>query len=61
MIGLFPVLFIGWKLIKRTKWRKGHEVDLKGEVWEIDEYTRNFVPEPYKNVADKWFNKVFGG
>ena len=48
MIGLFPVLFIGWKFIKKTKWRKAHEVDLKGEVEEIEEYTRNFVPAPYK-------------
>ena len=43
MIFAFPVLFIGYKLVMRTKWRKGCEVDLKGEVEEIDEYTRNFV------------------
>lgn len=48
MIGLFPVLYFGWKLVKKTKWRKPHEVDLKGEVDEIDEYTRNFVPAPPK-------------
>ncbi|KAK5709623.1 general amino acid permease agp2 [Elasticomyces elasticus] len=60
MIGLCPVLFIGWKLIKKSKWRKPHELDLRGEVEEIDEYTRNFVPAPYRNFADKWFNKAFG-
>lgn len=48
MIGLFPVLFFGWKFIKKTKLRKPHEVDLKGEVEEIDEYSRNFVPTPPK-------------
>ena len=46
MIGLFPVLFFWWKLIKKSKWRKPEEVDLKGEVAEIDEYTRNYVPTP---------------
>lgn len=50
MIGLFPVLYVGWKLIKKTKIMKPHEVDLKGEVEEIDEYTRNFVPKPYRCV-----------
>lgn len=46
MIGLFPVLFYGWKIIKKSKWRRPEEVDLRGEVEEIDEYTRNFVPTP---------------
>jgi amino acid transporter len=48
MIGLFPILFFGWKLIKKSKWRKPEEVDLKGELAEIDEYTRNFVQTPPK-------------
>lgn len=46
MIGLFPVLFFGWKFFKKTKVRKPVEVDLKGEVEEINEYTKNFVPTP---------------
>ncbi|KLJ13587.1 hypothetical protein EMPG_11480 [Blastomyces silverae] len=46
MIALCPVLFFGWKLIKKTKWLKPHEVDLFKDVAEIDEYTRNFVPSP---------------
>ena len=37
MIGLFPILFFGWKLLKGAKWRRPEEVDLKGEVAEIDE------------------------
>ena len=50
MIGLFPILFFGWKLLKGSKWRKPEEVDLKGEVAEIDEYTRNYVPTPPRYV-----------
>lgn len=60
-VALFPALFFGWKFLKRTHWKKPHEVDLKGEVEEIDEYTRNFRPEPSSNFMDKWFNIVFGG
>lgn len=40
-VGLFPVLFGIWKLVKKTKWYKLDEIDLKGEVEEIEEYTRN--------------------
>lgn len=48
MIGVFPVLFVGWKIIKKTKWKNAHEVDLKGEVEEIEDYQRHFVPVPPK-------------
>ncbi|EGC41999.1 amino acid permease [Histoplasma capsulatum var. duboisii H88] len=59
MIGLCPVLFFGWKLSKKTKWFKPHEVDLFKDVAEIDEYTKNFVPTPPRNRIDKYFNKLF--
>ena len=48
MIGVFPVLFVGWKLLKRTKWLKPHEVDLQKDLDEIEEYTRDFVERPPK-------------
>jgi amino acid transporter len=50
MIGVFPVLFIGWKFLKRTKWMKPEEVDLRKDVAEIEEYTREFVPSPPRYV-----------
>ena len=53
MIFVFPVIFIGWKLIKKTKMHKAHEVDLYSDLEGIEEYTRNFVPQPAKN----WFVK----
>lgn len=46
MIGLVPLLFIGWKVLKRTRFRKPMEVDLVRDLEEIEEYTRNFVPLP---------------
>ena len=46
MIGIFPILFFGWKFLKRTKWLKPGEVDLKMGVEEIEEYQRNYVPVP---------------
>ena len=48
MIGVFPTLFIGWKVLKKTKWLQPHEVDLLKDVEEIEDYTRNYVSEPSK-------------
>lgn len=46
MIFLFPVLFVSWKLIHKTKWRAPEEVDLFSDKADIDEYERQFVPAP---------------
>lgn len=48
MIGVCPLLYIGWKFLKRTKFLEPHEVNLSENVAEIEEYTRNFVPTPPK-------------
>ncbi|KAL4878469.1 amino acid permease/ SLC12A domain-containing protein [Aspergillus karnatakaensis] len=37
MVLLAPVLYIGWKLVKRTKFVRPHEADL---IWEAPEITR---------------------
>lgn len=51
MIFIFPVLYFGWKLIKRTSLVKPAEADLKKDLDEIEEYTRNFVPTPPRYVV----------
>ncbi|KAI9736211.1 MAG: hypothetical protein M1834_001096 [Cirrosporium novae-zelandiae] len=60
MVGVFPVLFIGWKVVKKTKWKKPEEVDLVSGVDEIEEYTRNYVPDPKRSKAGLILDKVFG-
>jgi amino acid transporter len=47
---VFPVLYLGWKFIKKTKFKSPMEVDLYQDVEEIEEYTRNFVPSPDRHV-----------
>ncbi|KAF2804846.1 uncharacterized protein BDZ99DRAFT_425006 [Mytilinidion resinicola] len=59
MIFVFPVLYVGWKLIKKTKFKSPMEVYLYEDLEEIEEYTKNFVPTPDKSVVDRWFNKIF--
>jgi amino acid transporter len=47
MVGVFPVLFVGWKFVKKTRWLMPEEVDsIRGA--DIEEYTRYFAPEPSK-------------
>lgn len=48
MIPVFPVLYVGWKLVHKTRIHRPHEVDLLRDKAAIDEYERNFVPEPPK-------------
>lgn len=46
MVGVAPILFIFWKVIKRTKFVKPHEADL---VWDrpvIDAYEETFYGPP---------------
>ncbi|MCJ1255536.1 hypothetical protein MMC24_003352 [Lignoscripta atroalba] len=59
MIGVFPLLFIFWKILKKTKWLKPEEVDLYKDVDEIEEYQRNYVARPPGNIFVKWSDKIF--
>lgn len=57
---LFPVLFVGWKFLKRTKFQKSHEVDLVTDLAEIEEYHRNFVEVKETNMFNRVLDKLFG-
>ena len=58
MIGVFPVLFFTWKVLKRTKWMEPHEADLYKDVEEIEEHQRNYVEEPPKYVSQMSANET---
>ncbi|KAH7329543.1 putative general amino acid permease [Stachybotrys elegans] len=60
MVFLFPVLFIGWKIIHKTKIHKPVEVDLQKDLDEIEEYERNFVPTPANTMFERVLDKLFG-
>jgi len=46
MIGICPVLYVGYKIVKRTRIYKPEEVDLVKNLDEIEEYERTYVPIP---------------
>lgn len=46
MVGVAPILFIFWKLVKRTPFKKSSEIDL---IWErpmIEAYEATFISAP---------------
>ncbi|GKZ29440.1 hypothetical protein AbraIFM66950_004848 [Aspergillus brasiliensis] len=60
MIGVFPVIYVGWKLWHRTKFLDPTEVDIVTGVEEVEVYTRNYVEEPSSNVFTRFNDWVFG-
>ncbi len=48
MIFIFPVLYLGWKTLKKTKFLRAEEVDLVKDVAAIEKYSREYVHEPEK-------------
>ncbi|KAL2863075.1 putative general amino acid permease (Agp2) [Aspergillus lucknowensis] len=59
MIGVFPVLYFGWKFLHRTEIRKLDEIDLVTGLDEIEEYTRNYVPERSSNIFSRFGDWLF--
>lgn len=46
MIFIYPVLYFGYKIIRKTKIHKPEEIDLFKDLDEIEEYQRNYIPTP---------------
>lgn len=46
MVGVAPVLFIFWKVVKKTKFIPAHEVDLVWDAPIIDAYEETFTSPP---------------
>ncbi|KAL7810645.1 amino acid permease/ SLC12A domain-containing protein [Trichoderma gracile] len=59
MIFVYPVLYFGYKFVRKTKIRKPEEVDLVKDVAEIEEYQNNYIPTPPRNGFEKILNTLF--
>ncbi|KAL6867138.1 amino acid permease/ SLC12A domain-containing protein [Trichoderma novae-zelandiae] len=59
MIFVYPLLYFGYKFVRKTKIRKPEEVDLLKDVAEIEEYQNNYVPTPPRNGFEKILDGVF--
>ncbi|KAI1171903.1 amino acid permease/ SLC12A domain-containing protein [Nemania sp. FL0916] len=59
-VALFPILYFSWKVAHKTTIYPSAQVDLKQDLEEIEEYTRNYIPQPPSNIFSKWLNRLFG-
>lgn len=61
-LGLFPVAFIAWKVIKKTKYHPLGTADLGlgGDVQQIDDYEDLVGVEPLTGFWG-WMERIFGG
>jgi yeast amino acid transporter len=48
MVFAFPILYLGYKFIRRTPFIKAADADLVKNLDEIEEYERNYVPKKSK-------------
>ncbi|KAK0712248.1 amino acid permease-domain-containing protein [Apiosordaria backusii] len=60
MIAVCPILYLGYKFVKKTKVYRSDEIDLVKNVDEIEEYQRTYVPSPPKNAFDRALDWMFG-
>lgn len=51
MIGVCPVLYAGWKVLKRSKFQRPEDIDLVKNLDEVQEYEANYVPKPARYTS----------
>jgi amino acid transporter len=56
-IPIFFALFIGWKLFRRTKFWKKHDMDFTTGIPTVEETESPEVPP--KNLGERIFNIIF--
>ncbi|KAG5998988.1 hypothetical protein E4U54_002094, partial [Claviceps lovelessii] len=52
MLAVFPILYVGYKVVRKTKIHEPKDVDLYTDLDVIEEYERNYVPQPASTEAD---------
>ncbi|KAG6008150.1 hypothetical protein E4U21_004907 [Claviceps maximensis] len=60
MLAVFPILYMGYKVIRKTKIHKPGEVDLFKDLDVIEEYQKNYVPRPADNRFERALDRLFG-
>ena len=61
MVGFFPIVFVFWKVYKKTKYVRPGTADLSlgGPKEEIDEYEATYVPRDQSKISEWIDRKVF--
>ncbi|CAN8103058.1 unnamed protein product [Discula destructiva] len=60
MVGVVPLLYLGYKVLKRSKFLKPEEVDLLKNLDEVEDYEANYVSQPAKHTFERVLDFLFG-
>ncbi|KAF4119393.1 hypothetical protein GMORB2_4912 [Geosmithia morbida] len=60
MVMIFPVLYVGWKIIHRTKFVRPMDIDFQLDQQDIKDYEDNYIPQPANNMFERILDKLFG-
>ncbi|KAE8144684.1 amino acid permease-domain-containing protein [Aspergillus avenaceus] len=60
MIGVFPIIYLGWKFWHKTLILEPNAIDVKTGLDELEEYQRNYVTSPSSNVFSRFADWIFG-
>lgn len=60
MVAVFPIMYVVWKLVKKTVWVKSEDVDLVSGLREIDEYEEKYVEERPTDMYNVVLDRLFG-
>jgi amino acid permease len=58
MLAVFPILYVGYKVVRKTRILRPEEVDLAKDLDIIEEYERNYIPKPPAYVLSAFFSCV---
>jgi len=54
MVFIVILCYVGWKVVKRTKFLKGNEVDLVSDIQDINDYTQDIHEREDAQPKTKW-------
>ncbi|KAG6041489.1 hypothetical protein E4U41_004066 [Claviceps citrina] len=60
MLAVFPILYLGYKVVHKTKIHKAEEVDLHKELDVVNAYERTYIPQPANNRFERVLDTMFG-
>lgn len=50
MVAIVPLLYVGWKVLKRSTFYKLDKIDLVKNLDEIEDYEASYMPQPPEYV-----------
>ncbi|KKA28644.1 hypothetical protein TD95_001892 [Thielaviopsis punctulata] len=60
MVVVFPIMFLVWKKVKKSEWKKSEDVDLISGLAEIEKYEERYVEVKATDMYNRVLDRLFG-